>query len=481
MKWNKLILITLVAAGFLAVQSCNKIENFGNLNSNPNATTEPNTAALLTSVLSGQGGTVWGGYPGATTVDAGFYCQYFTESQYTETCRYQPASINWDGTYSGNLYDLQNIILYNNAKPSVAANNGDNANQIAIARILKAYNYWLLTDCYGDIPYFDALKGTGAIKYDDQATIYPDLIKEMTEAVAQFVTPTIAIKGDILFGGDISKWKKFANSCRLLMALRMSKKAAAAGQAAFNAALNDPNGVITSTSDNASLSFPGGIFNNPIYAFYNVQQRFDVALSKTVTDVLNANNDARKNAFGTSTVGFPYGLTRTDAVAFANANTNWAQCKASATSALVLVGAANVYLARAEAARLGWTAENAAAMYALGIQRSWEQWGVYDATALAAYMALSSVDLSTNADAKIGLQSWLAWYPNGWQGWSHWRKTNYPALTVAPNNNNIPIPRRFPYGTNEPQLNPVNYAPAAAKYTVGGVPNSQDAKVWFDQ
>lgn len=487
MKWNKLILVTLIAGGILVFQSCEKIENFGNMNSNPNATTAPNTAALLTNTLGGIGGTVWGGYPGSLTVDAGFYCQYFTESQYTETSRYQPASINWDGTYAGALYDLQNIILYNTSDPNAASANGDNANQIAIARILKAWYYWLLTDSYGDIPYSDALKGTGAIKYDDQSTIYPALITELKQAVAQFVNPSIAIKGDVLYGGDISKWKKFANSVRMLIALRMSRKNASLGNTEFNAALNDPAGVITVNSENASLVYPGGVFPNPIYNFYNIQQRFDVALCKTVFDVMGG-SDNRRNVFGTSTVGFPYGLDRPAAVAFANANTNWARVAGNSTSPLVLVGAANVYLARAEAARLGWTAENASTMYATGVQRSWEQWGVYDATAFANWLAGN--DLSSTPDKRIGEQTWLAWYPNGWQGWSAWRKTTppptptiaagYPALTPAPQTPVIPIPRRFPYGTNEPQLNPANYTPAAEKYKVGGVPNSQDARMWWD-
>ena len=411
MKWNKIILVTLVAGAILSFQSCEKIRNFGNMNSNPNATTAPNTAALLTNILSSiasgnPNGTVWGGYPGAASVDAGFYCQYFTESQYTETSRYQPASINWDASYAGVLYDMQNIILYNTSNPADASANGDNANQIAIARILKAYNFWFLTDTYGDIPYFDALKGTGAIKYDDQSTIYPALLTELKQAVAQFVNPTIAIKGDIMFGGDISKWKKFANSVRMLIALRMSRKNASLGNTEFNAALNDPGGVITSNSDNAAIAYPGGVFNNPVYNFYNIQQRFDVALCKTVFDVMGG-SDNRRNVFGSSTVGFPYGLDRSAAVSFANSNTNWAKVAGGPTTPLVMIGASNVYLARAEAARLGWTAESASAMYALGVQRSWEQWGVYDATAFANWLVAN--DLSTTPDKRIGEQTWLAW------------------------------------------------------------------------
>ena len=116
MKWNKLIFGILAAGSILTLESCDKIEDFKDINSNPNATTEPITSALLTNVLSGQGVTVFGGYPASLTVNGAFYCQYFTESQYTETSRYQTPSINWDGAYAGRMYDLQNIINYSRCR-----------------------------------------------------------------------------------------------------------------------------------------------------------------------------------------------------------------------------------------------------------------------------------------------------------------------------------------------------------------------------
>jgi hypothetical protein len=486
MKWNKLIFGALVAGSLLAVQSCSKIRDFGNVNSNPNATTEPVTKALLTNALSGLGNTVWGN---GITINAGLFAQYFSETQYTDASRYALTPPNWGGYYSGAMMDLQNIIDYNTSSPGKAAENGDNANQIAIARILKAYFYWILTDTWGDLPYLDALKGNGTIKYDAQQDIYTDLDKELSEAVDQFVAPTVTIKGDILFGGDINKWKKFANSMRLLMALQLSKKYPAAGGVAatrFNAALNHPAGVIESNSDNATLNFPGGVFNHPLYQYYFITLRYDYGMSKTISDIMNGNNDNRRNAYGSSTNGVPYGYTQSDIGTWINGNNNWSWVLAAnhrtPSSPVVIIGAANVYLARAEAANRGWTAENQATMYALGIQRSWEQWAVYNAGNFATYLAASSVDLgSGNALQKIQLQQWLAWYPNGTRGWANWRRTNVPVLTPAPNNSNKPIPRRMQYGSEEPQLNPVNYATAAAQYTVAGNPNSQDAPVWWDQ
>lgn len=482
MKYTKIIYGTVLAASLLFVQSCTKFEEFGRTNQNPNATTEPITSALLTNVLAGFGNIVWGNGIG---VVGGLYAQYFSETQYTEASRYTKPVYNMDGFYAGAMYDLQNIINYNSNSEtaSKASENGSNANQIATARILKAYFFWMLTDTYGDIPYFEALKGDGNLSYDKQSDIYPALIQELKEAVDQFDGGT-PFRGDILYGGDIAKWKKFANSIRLLMALRMSKVNATLAQTEFNSALSHSAGVIQTNAENAALVAPGGVYNNSLYQYYNITQRDDYAVSATLYDFLNNNSDARAAAYGSSTTGFPYGLTRDNAVAFATANPNYARLlhpsKRTASSPQVILGAAHVYLARAEAAQRGWTAENAAAMYALGIQRSWEEWGVYSAPAFAAYMALPAVDLAAgNALQKIQLQQWIAFFPNGTQGWANWRRTGVPALTPAPGAG-LPIIRRIPYGPNDYNFNLANVTVAGALYTVAGQPDSQDAKVWWD-
>jgi len=478
MKYMKIIYLTVIAAGLFVVQSCTKFENFGDTNQNPNNATEPITSALLTNVESQLGNTI---FINGIAVSGALYAQYATETQYTEASRYSKPVYNIDAYYSGPMYDLQNIINYNSNSETApkAVANGSNANQIATARILLAYYYWLLTDTWGDIPYTEALKGNGTIKYDKQSDIYPALIKELKEAVAQFDGGN-AFSGDILYNGNIANWKKFANSVRLLMALRMSKINPTLAQTEFNAALTA--GVIQANSENAALVAPGGVYNHWGYQYYFITQRDDYGVAKTIMDHLNA-GDARVNAYGSSNIGFPYGLTRDNAVAFSNANPNYARMlnpsKRTPSSPMVILSASQVYLARAEAAQRGWTAESASGMYTLGVQRSWEEWGQSTAT-LAAYLAQPAYDLAAgNALQKIQLQQWLAFYPNGTQGWANWRRTNVPALTPAPGQA-LPIVRRIPYGPNDYNFNLANATEAGARYTVGGTADSQDGKVWWD-
>lgn len=480
---NKYLLMAGLGTFLLATTGCfKKLGDYGTTNNNPNATTAPITSALLTNAIGNLNTGVWdqGGF---RTIN-GLYAQYFAETQYTDASRYARTTTNFDGFYSGPIYDLQNIINYNAdpATAAAAANFGSNKNQIAIARILKAFYFWQITDTWGDIPYTQALKGEGAIPYDTQDVIYKDLLKELREAVAQFDAGA-TVQGDILFAGNTSKWKKFANSMRLLIALRMSKADPNTGKTEFNAALAEASGVINSAADNAALVSPGGVYQNTFYNYYTVVQRKDYAVSKTIIDILSNYNDERIKAYGSSNVGFPYGLTRTDAVNFANANVTWARIlepsRRTETSPSILIASEEVKLARAEAAALGWTTENVATLYAGGIQDSWTRWGVYDAAKLTTYLLQPNVALGVNNLQKIALQEWLAFYPNGTEGFATWRKTNVPDLPPAPGLTTIP--RRLSYGSNEPQLNPTNYATAAARYTDATGPDSQFGKVWWDK
>jgi hypothetical protein len=477
---------TFALAAVLIISSCKKLEDFGDTNVNPAATNKPITSALLTNVLTGIGGY-------ASMAVPGLYCQYFSETQYPEVSCYAAPTYTPMATYSGALYDLQNIIINNTdaATKTTAALSGANANQIAIARILKAYIFWRLTDKWGDIPYSEALKGNPAVAYDTQESIYKDLIKELTEAVAQFETGA-PIVGDIAYSGDIAKWKKLANSIRMLMALRLSKRYPGASDYAateFKAALASTAGSIATNADNFMLTYPGGNFRNPFYNMYD--GRKDYGESETMTTLLgNLSSDARQSVFGAtltgaaSTKGVPYGRARTYIDPWCGANPDYCYVLAPAyraqTSPIYVIKASSVLLARAEAADRGWTTEVTATLYTNGINASFEQWGL--ALPGAGYFANANVVLGaagTNLP-KIATQQYIAFYPDGCQGWANWRRTNYPALTPAPDGSNSPkvIPRRYMYGTADYTLTKVGVEAAVGRLTGG---DKMDSKIWWDQ
>ena len=470
---------------FLSI-SCNKMEDFGSTNVDPGVTNKPITSALLTNVLSAIGAF-------ASSNTPSLYCQYYSETQYPDVSNYSSNAATPMGNYSGVLYDLQNIIINNtdDATKATASLNGSNANQIAIARILKSYIFWVMTDRWGDLPYTKALLGDPNVTYDTQETIYKGMIKELTESVAQFDNGA-AIKGDIAYSGDISKWKKLANSMRMLMSLRLSKVYPAASDYAatqFKAALADAAGSISTVADNFTLNYPGGNFKNPYYNMYD--GRKDYGESETMTTLLGSmNSDARLTVFGAdlngapSVKGVPYGRSRDFLIAWTGTNVDYTYLFAPAyrqpTSPLAIVRASSVLLARAEAADKGWTSESVSAMYTSGVNASFVQWGL--AAPSADYFANSNVALGALGSnlKQIATQQYIAYFPDGIQGWSNWRRTGYPALTPAPNGSNSPkvIPRRYIYGASDYSLNATGVAAAVALITGG---DKMDSRVWWDK
>jgi hypothetical protein len=471
--------LSLAALAIIVFASaCDKLKDFGDTNVDPNGVSTPIPSAIFTNVSSGIPGT-------ATQTRGGYYAQYFSETQYSDASLYSLPQLDFAGIYTGSLYDLQNIININ------SSNNLSQA-----SRILKAYIFWTVTDRWGDVPYSEALKG-GAVPtpvYDKQEDIYKGLLAELKSAVASF-DGTSLISGDISsYNGNVTKWKKLGNSLRLLIAQRMSKRFPGPGELAateFKAALADPAGIITSNADNYEFDFPGGNLASPWYNLYN--GRKDVGESLTMTTLLTSLSDSRQNSFASdvngepTTTGVPYGWARSSVDPWTQANPKWAYVlKADLRGEggnVVVIPAAVITLARAEAADRGWTTENAKNLYETGIKLSFEQWGV---AVSDAYFTQSSVAFSapagTNANLKqIATQRFIATYPDGIQGWAEWRRTGYPVLTPARDavNPGKQIPRRYTYSTSEYGNNAVNVKAAVDR--LPGKKDSQDEKIWWDQ
>jgi hypothetical protein len=475
---KKRYIYTLAVAFVWLGAGCNKLKDFGDVNQNPTATTQPIVAGLLTNAQVSLTGLASTGTP---AIAGGQYAQYFTETQYSGTSLYTLPQNDFTPYYSGPLYDLQNVINLNQSKASSA-----------VAKILQQYIYWVVTDSWGEVPYTEALKGLNAIqpKYDTQETIYKGIIATLTSAQAELDASSLA--GDVIYNGDVAAWKRAANSIKLLAAVQLSKVVpAASGYAATAVKEAIAAGVIESNSQNMKVTFPGGGIKSPWYNLYD--GRKDFAESKTMTDILKGLNDNRLSVYGgkseaignteSSDIGVTYGLARNNVLAFIEANPNWARVLRgdfrTAAGTVTIVTAGEVYLARAEAASLGWTSELVATDYLKGITASNDQWGL--AAPTATYIANAPPTI-----ANITIQRWIASYPDGHQAWNVWRKSattanpkGYPALNPAPDavNASKKIVSRFVYPTNEYSSNEVNVKAAVARLTGG---DSQDAHVWWD-
>ncbi len=456
----------------LLMVSCN---DFGSINTDPNNPSAVKTELLLTNALRSISGPL-------AAVDPVLYVQHMSETQYNESSRYQGVNYDFSGYYTGPLRDLETIIELNTndeTKASVTTG-GSNNNQIAVARIMKAYFYQLMTDRWGYLPYSEALEGSDNFTpaYDSQESIYMDLITELKEAVDQMDNGGDVSAGDFILGGDMDRWAEFANSLRARIALRMSGVSgmAATAKAEFEDAISD--GVITADVWYPYLSSSDN--QNPWYARFIT--RTDYAISDVLADTLKALGDMRATAFADpapdtsnangstelfEVIGLDYGLENpgevtNDEVSFPG------QALRAQNAPLAIITVAEMQLAMAEAAENGWTTPGTAAThYANGIAASWDQWGVTgDGTALTAYMANPEVVYAGGAAGmdQIAYEKWVALYGNGYEAWSEWRRLDHPQLTPHPFplNQSGEIPVRHGYPTSEAQLNSASYEAAVS-------------------
>jgi len=496
--------IILVAALLVMGTGCTKFNE--DLNQNPNLPTKASNSQLLTYTINQ--------ISGAIESTAGIlYVQHWSEKPYTDASRYTIVNYDFYWIYSGALMNLKTIL----DTKDFNVTEGSKENQLAVARILRAWFYWHMTDRWGDIPYTDALKGLENFTpaYTSQKDIYYDLLKELKEAAAQIDEGSNAVTGDILYGGDMANWKKLANSMRLLMALRLSKIDAAKGKAEFTeAAAAD---LMENNSESAVYVHLANEANqNYWYYVFNVQGRQWYWASKTVTDYMKALNDPRLPIFadpapnGSGYNGVPYGLDGNAVGLIPSATVSLTGVHVRAQNApCYILTYAQVEFALAEAAKINWISGGDAAAqshYEAAVEASVRQWNrnsfkTYndavdkqvekvpynpndqgDVTGLAAYMAKPDVAY-TSADAlkKIGYQRWLHLYANGYEAWAEWRRTGYPELTPAPNNNGIAIPRRQAYPVKEQNINGANYKNAVSGQPGLGGKDDLTGRVWWDK
>lgn len=447
----KKILLNTLLLGAIMLFSV-QCSDFDDINVDPNNTTSVAPSTLLTSSLRWIGTTV------LNHAIPELYVQRMAETQYSDASRYSDINFDFNGWYTGPLADLQHIIDLN-SNPETAADalsSGSNANQIAAARILKAYIYLIMTDRWGPLPYTSALQGRENFRpgYDSQETIYRDLLKELKEAVNQ-VDGGNGVSGDFLMGGDMDQWKKFANTVRANMALRMSQVDEASGKAEFADAMNA--GLL-----DADLMYPylGEAANqNPWFGRFIT--RTDYAISDVLADHMRAQGDPRLDIYADPAPnhgevrGMPYGIEAAGDIPNADISFPGFPAVRGQDAPIAIFSMAQINFMRAEAAMRGWISSDAEEMYNTAIMASMNQWGVSDADAVATYMAGVAYDGSLE---QIMTQKWVAGYTQGYEGWADFRRTGFPALTPAEDPlNGTGIPVRQAYPTSERDLNEENY------------------------
>jgi Starch-binding associating with outer membrane len=454
--------LSLLAGMLILLYGCKK--DFDKMNTNLNsATVVPGTNVLGSSELSSVY-TLFG-----TRLDcyyAGAYSGYIGAPDYEY--RVDINNDMWRSMYTTMTYAEDAMRL---------AKNDENDNLYAAALTFKAYNAQKTTDMWGAVPYSEAFqleKGLLYPKYDTQEEIYNAILAELKTASDLFdVSGKSLGAGDFFLQGDIAKWKKFCNSLRLRVAIRMSSADVAKATVVIQEVLGNPTKypIMNDNSDNAYWYFPGvspdeEIWYESMGTVAGAPKTTGWRLQQPFIDALQNNNDPRlpvyadKNSWGKYS-GHRFGPNEKSDTLNNNFNrSNIGDWFMNDPKGFVpYMNCAEVYFCIAEAYQRGLATGDARVAYETGIAKSCEESGKIAASAITTFLTQPEVawgsGTTTNLQ-KIALQKWICLFKQSVEGWSEARRTDVPLLTditinYASSHNRPPF--RMAYADEEKTLN----------------------------
>jgi len=390
---------------------------------------------------------------------------YTDESNYDLNTRAIPDNW-WTFFYKDCLKDLDEA---KKLIPTDVGDAGTQQNQVAITDIQMVYVYWILVNTFGDIPYTKALDAAILFPtYDDAATIYNDLLSRLDADIAALdpSAGTFNEGADLLYNGDINKWKKFANSLKLTMGMVLADVDPARAKSIVESAAP---GAFTSNEDNAVFNFLSSPPNtNPVWANLVQSGRNDFIPATTIIDLLEDLNDPRLSLYFTEDDDGAYsGGTPGSGNNFSSFS-HVTDAQTEPTAPYVIMDYAQIQFNLAEAAERGINAGGTAAdHYNNAITASIVSWGGTTGDANT-YLAQPDVKYSTAKGSykeKIARQQYIALYNRGFDAWTLIRRLDYPEMAV-PVNALSDFPVRFTYPILEQNINTSNYNTASA--AIGG-------------
>lgn len=490
-------------------------DDFKEINKNPNSPEDVPPSLLLPTIIKNpvneSAGLAWG--------YGNVVMQYTGKIQFTNEDRY-----NWGpqgdpyNTFFTALRDVNNIL-------QITEESGEN-NYRGVALVMKSWMYHVMTDAYGDVPYSEALQAKDGVSlpaFDPQSDVYTGILADLQKANELLGTSGEALEGDILYEGDVNKWKKFANSLRLRILMRLSDRVDPSG--AMQAILNDPaTPVFESNDDQAALTYLLDAPNQqPLYTTRSGS--FDeYRLSENMETKLKALNDPRLYVYAQPTTdsetglvgapddyeGVPNGLPDEEALQYSpsgdpeKGGSNFISrvglmfsCRACDELAspiaaeTVIMSYAELQFILAEARERGFISAGTAEDYYLkGISSTFDYYesrlqagGFTELAAVvqpeASYFAQADVAYTGTQQEKlqkIGTQKWIALFFNGMEAWFDWRRTGYPEITPGPGAVINTVPVRFQYPSDAQALNAEAYEAAIKRQGADLI----TTRVWWD-
>jgi hypothetical protein len=482
----KFLVLTLILCGCTG--------EFEEVNTNPNSPLSTTPNLLLTGVerdmMNSLLNETWG--------IGNIVIQQTAKNQFVNEDRYLWGELNtiWNAVYD-NMRDVNNILLQ--------AGETNQLNYKGVGLILKSWMFSLATDCYGDVPYSEAAQGkTGMLfpKYDTQEEIYNGILNDLAEANT-ILNGAINVSGDLIYGGDVHKWRKLANSLRVRYLMRISDRKDVSGE--LKTLLSDPATypLFESNADHAVYSYLSSSPNQfPLFSA-RIGSFNEFRASKTMVDYLQKLSDPRLFIFFRPTPateitpstsddkydGIPNGLDDVVAQTYNGGQQYQARIgslfyeQSNSVQGIrvakgVIMTYAELQFLLAEAREKGIIDVGVAETYYFnGINASFDYYGTTPAASYFTQEDVTYTGSTTDKLEKIGNQKWVASFFQGFQAWFDWRRTGYPVLEPAVDNQNDDrIPVRFIFPRIEQSLNSANREAAVARQGADDI----NTRVWWD-
>ena len=467
MKIVKLIIFTTV---LLIFPGC---EDFNTLTIDPNKPTDVSPALLLPNIEVGAFSQV--------SVSAAYASRYlvFTDGYSTDQ------AYGWQRAGFGRYNSILQVY-----KMMQEAEKRGFTNFVALGKFFRAYHFFEMTRTFGEIPYKEAMQGDeGVFKpaYDSQEDVFLGILNELDEAESLLSETAGEISGDVIYDGDILKWKKLINSFKIKVLINLSAKE---GNTDLNVVSRfreiydnpDIHPVFSSLEDQAQLVFVDRD-DNRYPLFHDKSSQTAVYLEKSFVDLLKLRKDPRLFLFGSpekravenGQPGYQNSFSSfggLDAGAYVNDNVQTLTEKGIGSplneryymdpvaEPSIAVGYPELLFNLAEAAYRGWITASPEEFYTEGITASLKFYGIIPAR-INAYLSGSLVVYDeTKALDQINTQKYLSYFLNtGWESFYNQRRTGIPVFEVGPaTQNGGEIPKRWMYPQSELDYNFDNVA-----------------------
>ena len=461
MKNKNKIWISFVLSIFILINGCELHET----NINPNDVTEVPTKVLLPFNQESLARLMIG----TTQVMAGIFVQYYKGIE-NHPLPVQKYMVDEALYTEWNFQDYYNGPMINTKKMIEIAESEQQLNYAGIGKTLMALSLGNITSLWGDVPYSQALQGSINLSpaYDTQQSIYESIQSLLDEAILDFETAAsnggiIPGSDDVIFNGDMDKWKQTAYALKARYYMHLTKRAA---DLSFNPAQEAlsvlPNAFASSDDD---LEYHYGYSAAEISPFYSYSRLNYIIPNTSFTMLLFGLNDPRDTLF----YAIKYGVANLEDKYFTSKESpvhmmTYHELKFIEAEARLRLNPADpeIQTALNDAVRAN--------------MKKLSNDGIDDLTIdnyLAANVVLTG-DFDTDLETII-VQKYIAMYATI-ESWTDFRRTGYPDLTPTADganaqNPNGEIPRRLPYCQTERIYNSNIPTP---------LPNLQD-RFWWDQ